>query len=121
MPIRAKAYCKFPGCPKIAVHGPYCENHTKLSQVGRAPDLRPSSARRGYGPAWKRIRARVLASAGIPRELWSEYDVDHEPAYDPDVEPDHLAYKLTPRLHGEHSKKTNREDGGGWPRRGMGG
>jgi hypothetical protein len=74
--------------------------------------MRPSSAKRGYGVEWKRIREMVLRGAGIPFHLWPLYDVDHEPAYNIDIEPDHMKYRLTPRLHGEHSAKTARLDHG---------
>lgn len=57
----------------------------------------------------------MLLAHGIPRERWPEYDVDHVPAYNPAIEPDHTKYQLIPRLHADHSRKTVREDGG-WGR-----
>lgn len=69
-------------------------------------DERPSSARRGYGRQWQKIRAQVLKQAGIPPEQWRLYDVDHRPAYNPDIEPDHRKYNLVPMLHANHSRKT---------------
>lgn len=73
---------------------------------------RPSSSKRGYGAEWRRIRKRVLQEAGIPRDQWSLYDVDHRPAYNPDIEPDHNKYTLVPMLHADHSKKTAKENNG---------
>jgi len=67
---------------------------------------------RGYGADWRKIRERTLRLHGIPMHLWSKYDVDHEPAYNKATEPDHSKYKLTPRLHAEHSIKTAAADGG---------
>jgi hypothetical protein len=86
----------------------------------RARDHRPSPAKRGYGREWReKIRPRVLREHGIPRDQWHLYDVDHNPPYDPDVEPDHIKYQLVPRLRPDHSRKTAREDGGfGNPTRG---
>jgi hypothetical protein len=52
----------------------------------------------------------VLARYGIPRDEWPKYDVDHNPPYDPDAEPDHRKYTLIPRLHSDHASKTARED-----------
>lgn len=76
----------------------------------RDKDTRPSAARRGYGSKWKMIRLKVLEQCGIPRDSWPLYDVDHNPAYNPQVEPDHWKYQLIPRLHSEHSTKTMRSD-----------
>ncbi len=79
---------------------------------------RPSPSRRGYGPAWRKIRERVLREWSIPLKDWPLYDVDHNPPYDPEVELDHMKYRLTPRLHGGHSAKTAASDGGfGNPKR----
>jgi hypothetical protein len=73
-------------------------------------DSRKSSARRGYGNTWRKIRENVLYKNGIPRDQWPLYDVDHNPPYDPSIEPDHSRYLLIPRLHAEHSSKTATED-----------
>jgi hypothetical protein len=45
----------------------------------------------------------------VPRQDWPLYDVHHEPAYNPDVEPDHRKYRLTPLLHQDHSRETGRQ------------
>jgi hypothetical protein len=42
--------------------------------------------------------------------MWPEYDVDHNPPYNPDIEPDHRKYTLVPMLRSDHSRKTVRED-----------
>jgi hypothetical protein len=54
----------------------------------------------------------VLRAHGIPKEKWSLYAVDHNPPYNPAVEPDHEKYTLIPRLITEHNRKTASEDGG---------
>ena len=78
----------------------------------RAPDNRPSPSERGYGSDWRKIRERTLRLYGIPMYQWHKWDVDHSPVFDKAIEPDHSKYKLTPRLHAEHSSKTAARDGG---------
>lgn len=73
-------------------------------------DRRPSSAKRGYGASWRALREKVLTDHGIARADWFRYDVDHNPPYDPKVEPDHRKYRLVPRLHADHSSKTATKD-----------
>ena len=54
----------------------------------------------------------MLKQAGIPQTQWHLYDVDHRPAYNPDIEPDHNKYNLVPMLKADHSRKTATVDGG---------
>jgi 5-methylcytosine-specific restriction protein A len=55
--------CAHPGCPAI-VRSRYCVPHARLAS--RAFDqTRPPSSRRGYGGAWRIIRARVLREEPI--------------------------------------------------------
>lgn len=77
-----------------------------------APDRQPRRRTSGthYGRGWRRIREAVLRQAGIPREEWHRYAVDHRPPYNPDVEPNHWAYTLVPMLVEEHNRKTATED-----------
>jgi 5-methylcytosine-specific restriction protein A len=122
MPKKPPMPCKYPMCPRVAVTGGYCEQHARFAEQQRKPDRRLPSSQRGYNVAWRRIRARVLREAGIPESMWSLYAVDHNPPYDPEVEPDHEKYTLIPRLIADHNRKTAREDGGfGNPRKGRGG
>ena len=100
MPIAPRPACKVSTCPALASYHGYCDAHK-----GQAPQ-RAGSTARGYGYNWQSIRARVLMQAGIPKELWPDYDVDHNPPYDARIEPDHNKYTLIPRLHAEHSVKT---------------
>ncbi len=76
----------------------------------KARENRPSRSKRGYNSEWYRIRREVLEHYGIPREEWPLYDVDHNPPYNPAIEPDHRQYTLTPMLRAEHSRKTVNED-----------
>lgn len=76
-------------------------------------ETRPSRSKRGYDSYWyKVVRPRVLFANGIPRDRWHLYDVDHRPAYNPAIEPDHWKYQLVPMLRAEHSRKTSAVDGG---------
>lgn len=95
----------------------WCDKKRRVCTYGQytCPDCpkkdhRVSSSRRGYGASWRTIRNQVLLSYGIAKEDWHRYDVDHNPPYDPKVEPDHRKYRLIPRLHAEHSSKTATED-----------
>jgi hypothetical protein len=91
----------------------YCEAHEHLAAPRPQRQYHTAAVHRGPGYGeWRRVRAIVLGRAGIPQDQWSRYDVDHTPAYDPDRDPDHSHYTLTPRLHADHTAKTNREDGG---------
>ena len=103
--------CKYPRCAGYSTDGTgYCPVHVYLYvPFVRGNDDRPSAARRGYGRGWRQIRERVLLAAGIARADWPKYDVDHNPPYNPEVEPRHEAYVLIPRLHADHSRKTRRE------------
>lgn len=119
MPHKPARPCRFAGCVRTT-RSPtgYCEAHAHLWRPYERPrrsDQRPGSAERGYGGEWRRIRVATLAAAGIPKRDWPLYDVHHEPAYNPAVEPDHRKYQLTPLLHGEHSGETGRQKrrGGG--------
>lgn len=111
MPVKPARLCRNPHCPNLTRDSSgYCDLHRPATTPSR--NHRGSSTGRGYGYAWQKIREEVLANAGIPRSLWPRYDVDHNPPYDPKKEPDHRKYTLIPRLHGTHSSKTNKEDGG---------
>jgi hypothetical protein len=108
MPYRLLRPCAAAGCIGHATAHGYCEAHQGwYTPPERSVDDRPSSSRRGYDSSWAALRRRVLREWGIPKEEWPLWDVDHEPCFDPDIEPDHSAYKLPPRKHGEHSSKTN--------------
>ena len=115
MPYKVPRPCKYPGCVHTTLTlTRYCETHAHHYQPPQRPaDTRPSAAARGYDSEWQRIRAGVLRGAGIPRQLWHLYDVHHEPEYNPDIDPNHRNYTLTPMLHGEHSRQTGRQRGEG--------
>lgn len=64
MPSKPMKHCAVPGCPGLAPVGTsYCDIHRQEREAGkrRAYDARrASSARRGYGQAWRAIRAGFL-------------------------------------------------------------
>lgn len=108
----AKKICIAPRCGKVFTGpGKYCDKH-KPDHKKRWDKMRGNSAKRGYGHEWRKIRIEVLKANNVPIELWPEYDVDHNPPYNPDVESNHRMYTLIPRLRSDHSKKTAKEDGG---------
>jgi 5-methylcytosine-specific restriction protein A len=112
MPIRPAKLCKNPFCPNLTRDpSGYCSLHKPAPSI-RLPDRRAAPSSRGYDREWRKVREEVLARYDIPRRLWPRYDVDHNPPYNPAIEPDHRKYTLIPRLHAEHSSKTAREDGG---------
>lgn len=100
MPYKIMGICTQPGCNNRAIKDSRCANHPRRD--GRVV----SSAQRGYGAEWRKIRAEVLTLWQIPEADWHLYDVDHTPPYNPSVEPDHRKYTLTPLLHSQHSVKT---------------
>lgn len=114
VPTKQARLCRVPSCPNLTTDKTgYCPAHAHLYvPFARRQDSRPSAARRGYDRAWHIVRAEVLRAHGIPPSEWHRYDVDHNPPYNALVEPDHRKYKLVPRLHGDHSRKTSRENRG---------
>ena len=111
MPRKAKRHCSHIGCPRYAIEkNSRCELHQDEVQYARRKP-RPAY-QTGQDAAWKKIRIGVFKKHGIPESEWRNYVVDHRPPYDPSVEPDHLKYTLVPMTRAEHSKKTNRHDGG---------
>jgi hypothetical protein len=105
MPVRPLGPCRQPLCPGRAAYRRYCSKHK------RNADTRPSASQRGYGGEWRHIRENVLRHSGISQHLWPLYDIDHDPPY-PTIGTDHMKYRLIPRLHGEHSSKTDKQDHG---------
>lgn len=62
--IRAARPCRYPGCPAVTRGVPYCDEHAR--RVSREYERdRPSSAARGYGSTWRKVRARQLSRAPL--------------------------------------------------------
>ncbi len=67
MPTQIKSGCKVQGCPKRSVNrNRECEDH-QTDQRRELDSHRPSAAKRGYGPRWRRARAAYLRSNPLCR------------------------------------------------------
>ena len=121
MPKRAPHPCSVRGCPDL-VHdgGRYCLQHAPL--VWREHDRgRPSSAVRGYGYRWRKLRRMVLARDPLCADPFGEHGNIKVPA----TEVDHIVPlsqgggaspdNLQALCKSCHSRKTAAEDGG-WGR-----
>ena len=85
MPYKAKKPCSQPGCPNIT-DGQFCKEH-KAAHDKEYDQQRGTSAERGYGANWQRLRKMVLARQPIcedPFGFHKEYnetvaanEVDH--------------------------------------------
>jgi 5-methylcytosine-specific restriction enzyme A len=65
MPVRPALPCRHPGCPALVQGGGYCPSHKRPPRAKRerGPDKpRGTTAERGYGADWRRVRAAYLAS-----------------------------------------------------------
>ena len=64
LPKSAPRPCRSFGCDKMAVAGGWCHNHARPRPGTFADRGRGSSAERGYGAAWRKLRTQVLARDG---------------------------------------------------------
>ena len=121
--------CAYPGCRKpVALGQRYCSSHKakgeardvkmKAEREAHRVKRQGSSAARGYGYRWQRLRARVLGAHPLCVECEKKgvvrlaTDVDHVVPHKGDP---HLMWSeknLQPLCHECHSRKTAREDGG---------
>lgn len=109
MPTRAKRPCCKAGCAALVDTG-YCAKHQRDYEQQRG-----SSASRGYGGVWQRLRAVVLAEEPLCRACRAEGRITAA------TDLDHIIAKarggtdaranLQPLCHACHSTKTAREDG----------
>ena len=61
MPRKPKHPCRYPGCPRLTDER-YCEEHRKVESRCYEKYGRDPVAKRRYGGAWQKIRARFLAA-----------------------------------------------------------
>lgn len=61
MPRRAARVCSQPGCPNLVTKRDrrFCDEH-QAQEWKRQDARRGTSAQRGYGPRWQKIRARYI-------------------------------------------------------------
>ena len=64
MPRRNARPCGAPGCTALVYDGRFCEAHAKEQQAAYDKQ-RGSSARRGYGARWRKLRRVVLARSPL--------------------------------------------------------
>ena len=112
MPTRCPKTCSKPGCPTRTTAGNrFCVEHTKEAQR-RLDAKRGTSAERGYGPDWRRLRALILR-----RDPWCRWpggcgapssDVDHIVSRRRGGSDE--ASNLRGLCHMHHSMKTATED-----------
>lgn len=122
MPNRLPSPCAERGCPALSLTS-RCERHEQQRQQRNNEATRVrrgSSTAQGYGAIWRRLRLLVLAEEPLCRDPFGLHegrtvaatDVDH---IDGDNRNGDRA-NLQGLCHACHSVKTNREQGGGWPR-----
>lgn len=117
MPVRAKHPCHHPGCTALVERGRYCDEHQP-----HVEERRGTSAQRGYGYRWQRLRRMFLAAHPLCADPFGDHQRDGVVVAATDV--DHIVPRtrggtddesnLQQLCHSCHSRKTNAEDGGGW-------
>lgn len=119
--------CNYPGCKELVSQGErYCSKHK--TEANRYKDRnRVSSAKRGYGVAWRRARLAFLADHPLCEECRREGRLT------PATVVDHITpHKGNRELFWDeknwqalckrcHDRKTAKEDGGFGNKRGRGG
>lgn len=116
MPTRALHPCMVPGCTELIREGQYCEQHF-IAHSHEINQRRGSSAQRGYGHRWQRIRKMFLASHPVCEDPYGVHVGQVIPATDVDhIVPlsrggTHRVDNLQALCHACHSRKTAREDG----------
>ncbi|MFZ4773947.1 MAG: HNH endonuclease [Terrimicrobiaceae bacterium] len=117
MPTRAPRPCAQSGCPSLVSVGRFCAEHAQMYQAAQDAQ-RGTTAQRGYGARWQRLRRLALASHPIcadpyrlhPGEIKAATDVDH---IMPKAKGGHDTLdNLQPLCHSCHSHKTSTQDGG---------
>jgi 5-methylcytosine-specific restriction protein A len=83
MPYGAPHPCAQPGCPQVT-HERFCPKHAALARPRDYDRHRPSSAMRGFGRPWRRLREFILSRDplcvnpyNIPDHVVFSTDVDH--------------------------------------------
>lgn len=95
-----------------------CSSIQPLSHTHRAPDTRPSASRRGYGSEWRKTRKAFLEANPICQDpsgcIARATDVDHKDGKGPLGPKGHDWGNLRAFCHSHHSRRTARDQPGGW-------
>lgn len=117
-PRKALKVCSQPGCPELTPEG-RCDAHRR-----EAEQRRGSASQRGYNRAWERTRAAYLKDhpvcecddcAALPyTQRPAATDVDHIDGLGPNGPRGHDPANLRAYAHACHSRRTARDQPGGW-------
>lgn len=103
--------CSTPGCPELTTAG-RCAGCRRTAEQTRG-----SAAQRGYDWAWQQTRQAFLDAhpfCDSPGCLTIATDVDHRDGLGPHGPRGHDWSNLRPLCHACHSKRTARDQPGGW-------
>lgn len=108
---RALKVCSTAGCPALVPAGRCGECS------GEAEAKRGTAAQRGYDARWRRTRAAQLRRQPICPCGSLATDVDHIDGLGPKAPLGHTASNLRSLCHSCHSRRTGRDQPGGWAAR----
>lgn len=117
MPVRSLKPCREPGCANLIRDGQFCQDHQRPDQ-SEYDRMRGSSAKRGYGARWRKLRAMVLQRQPLCADPFGSHAAAGQVVMATDV--DHIQPKrrggrdrmenLQPLCHSCHSRKTGKGD-----------
>ena len=118
MARKALTVCSRPGCPELASGG-RCDGCKREAEQARG-----SASQRGYNRSWERTRAAYLKDhpvcecdecAAVPYgQRPRATDVDHIDGLGPRSPHGHDPANLRSMAHAHHSRRTARDQPGGW-------
>jgi len=114
MPLKPYHGCSYPNCPALIRDGSYCPDHKRQRQK-QYDTQRGSSAARGYGAAWQKIRAAILRAEPLCRRCRTD-NITRAAAHVHHIngnQHDNRADNLEPLCEQHHTQHTGREQGWG--------
>lgn len=116
MPRRLPHPCGHPGCPALITDGRYCQKHAGV-EAKRYDEQRGTSAERGYGAQWRKLRDMFLREHPLCEceecrrlgRVRAATDVDHIIPRSQGGTDDRA--NLQALAHECHSRKTAKQDG----------